>query len=373
MKKRAKQTVFFTGGGTGGHVYPGLAVIRVLQERGFFESRDLYWIGSSKGMERTILKNAGIRYIPLPAGKLRRYFSFRNFSDIFNISWAVLKSLYLMIRKRPVLLFSKGGYVSVPPVLAARLCRIPVITHESDLDPGLATRINSRFASRICISYDKTAGYFPAHLREKTVLTGNPIRPEVLKGDGAAGKSLFGLKGDKPLIFVIGGSLGASQINSLMEEIYREILPHAEIIHQTGAGNGEEIPAPGYVRKEYINEEIPHILSAADLVITRAGAGTLWECGTLGKAMILIPLDTSGSRGDQLRNAAYFQEKGAALVLEGEDACGKSLQAAVLELLSSPDKRAAMGQAAASLTGLSGSNLCAQLVEETAENESSRK
>ncbi len=369
MKKRRKQTVFFTGGGTGGHVYPGLAVIRVLRERGFFESRDLYWIGSAKGMERSILKNAGIQYVSVPAGKLRRYFSVRNFLDIFNITWAVFKSLGLMLYKRPVLLFSKGGYVSVPPVLAARLCRVPVITHESDLDPGLATRINSRFADRICISYERTAGYFPENLRNKTVLTGNPIRPEVLAGNSAAGKTLFGLRGDKPLIFVIGGSLGASQINSLLAEVHGELLSYAEIIHQTGAGNGEDTSVEGYVRKEYINEEIPHILAAADLIITRAGAGTLWECGTLGKAMILIPLDTSGSRGDQLRNAAFFQEKGGAVVLDGEEARADNLKNAVLDLLNSPQKRVAMGKSAASITQMSGSGMCADLVQNMVENE----
>ena len=366
MRKTSGNLIVFTGGGTGGHVYPGLAIIDELNSQGFFENHALCWMGSAGGMERRILQDREIPYISLPAGKLRRYFSFRNFIDVFKVAWAVLRSLVFMIRRRPALVFSKGGYVSVPPVVAARFCGIPVLTHESDFDPGLATRINARFADRICISYEKTARYFSDRHKHRLVVTGNPIRSAILHGDAEAGRRCFGLPGKKPLILVIGGSLGAVQVNTLITSVLDDLTPHAEILHQTGGGNANGIAAPGYVQREYIHGEMPDVLAAADIVVTRAGAGTLWECGSLGKAMILIPLDTAGSRGDQLRNASLFREAGAAEVLEGEAATAENLQNLILDLISSPQRRESLGSAARTLTGRNGAEECAALIRSVA-------
>jgi UDP-N-acetylglucosamine--N-acetylmuramyl-(pentapeptide) pyrophosphoryl-undecaprenol N-acetylglucosamine transferase len=364
MSKKMRKLLVFAGGGTGGHVYPGLAIIDELEKERRISSENICWIGSGKGMERDILGKRGISFFSVPSGKFRRYFSLKNVTDLFLIALALLKSLFFMLRYRPVLLFSKGGYVSVPPVIAAKICRIPVITHESDLDPGLATRLNARFADRICISYEKTREYFPSSAADRLLLTGNPVRPAVLEGDPEIGRRSFGLSGSGPLVLVIGGSLGAQQINLLMADVIDDILPHAEVLHQTGAGNGSDNPAVGYVRREYIHEEMPHVLAAADLVITRAGAGTLWECGSLGKAMILIPLGTDGSRGDQLRNAAYFAEKGAARVLAGKKAAAESLKSAVLELVSSQELRFRMGEAARQICGINAARACGDLIME---------
>ncbi|WP_319476696.1 undecaprenyldiphospho-muramoylpentapeptide beta-N-acetylglucosaminyltransferase [Marispirochaeta aestuarii] len=362
MSTGTRKLLVFTGGGTGGHVYPGLAIIDELKKEGRISSEDILWIGSGKGMEGEILKKHGIPFFSVPSGKLRRYFSFKNVTDLFLIALALCKSLVFMLKYRPVLLFSKGGYVSVPPVIAARICRVPVLTHESDLDPGLATRLNARFADRICISYDKTREYFTSSVAGKLVLTGNPVRPAMLEGDPEIGRRSFGLPGNKPLVLVIGGSLGAQQINLLMAEVIDDILPHAEVLHQTGGGNGSDSPRPGYVRREYIHEEMPHVLAAADVVISRAGAGTLWECGTLGKAMLLIPLGMEGSRGDQLRNAAFFAEQGAARILSGDEASAGFLRKDVLELVSSQETRLRMGEAARRICGLNAAQSCGDLI-----------
>ena len=359
--------IVFTGGGTGGHVYPGLAVIDELEAGGFFINRRLCWIGSAAGLERDIVTERGIEFIAFPAGKLRRYFSFRNLADLFKVAWAVVLSVFFMLRHRPELLFSKGGYVSVPPVVAAGLCRIPVITHESDLDPGLATRINARFASRICVSYEKTRDYFPPSLRRRVVVTGNPIRREVRAGSEERGRRLFGLDSKRPLILIIGGSLGAVQINEMIAAILPDILPAAQVVHQTGGGNQASPPADGYVPREYIKSEMADLLAAADLVVSRAGAGTLWECASLGKAMILIPLDEGGSRGDQLRNAAFFSQAGAAEVLEGEAVEAGRLKELIQSLLRDPEKRKLLGESARRIASMDAAREAATVVDRLVE------
>lgn len=359
-----KKLLAFTGGGTGGHVYPGLAVLEelsaFLDEGGFA----VVWIGSKRGMERRIVEERGVSYAPVAAGKLRRYASLQNLFDLFKVMLALFQSLLFMLIRRPVLLFSKGGYVSVPPVIAARICRIPVITHESDLDPGLATRINARFADTVCVSYARTFDYFPEKLKPGLKLVGNPIRRAIRQGDPEKGRTLFGLPGKKPLVFVIGGSLGARQINEMIGLVAAELLTQAEVLHQTGGGNRTGLLDPGYAEREYIGPEMADALAAADLIVSRAGAGSLWECGALGKAMLLIPLDASGSRGDQLRNARYFEEAGAARVLSGDEATGEALKDEVLRLIAAPAERERLGKAAAQIAGRDGAAEVAALIRE---------
>lgn len=204
--------IVFTGGGTGGHIFPGIAVAEVLQKE---TSVSIVWIGSNNNTDSTYVHSAGIPFYGIPAGKLRRYFSFKNLIDIFKVLGGFFASIILLLRFKPDFVFSKGGFVSVPPCAAAWCLRIPVITHECDVSPGLATKINSRFAAKIFVSYQKTAAFFPAKLQKKIVYTGNPVRLRFYTADKAAGKTFIGYSGNKPIIFVQGGSLGAFQINAL--------------------------------------------------------------------------------------------------------------------------------------------------------------
>ncbi len=339
-----KITVGFTGGGTGGHVYPGLAVIQSLREK----SPDIrvLWIGSRKGMEKKIIDRSGLPFYSVPAGKLRRYFSLENAVDVFRIMAGFVSSVFLLKRLRIDMLFSKGGFVSVPPVAAAGLLGIPVITHDSDLEPGLATRINSRFADAVLLPYKESASFF--RNRRGVMVTGNPVRKEILEGDPAKGRSLFGIPEDKKIILVLGGSLGALQINNLVHDIIDRLIPEYFVVHQMGEYSYRKSELEGYTCVPFLNEELPHILAAADLVVSRAGAGTLWESGVRGRASVLIPLGTGSSRGDQLKNAEYFEKRGAAYVLKG-DVKGDDLYNAVTSLMRDDAKREAMGKAASGI------------------------
>ncbi|MBI9102809.1 MAG: undecaprenyldiphospho-muramoylpentapeptide beta-N-acetylglucosaminyltransferase [Spirochaetales bacterium] len=315
-----KKTIIFTGGGTAGHVFPGLAVFRQLEKEAEKDGieLDLRWMGSRKGMERQIIEAEGIPYIGLPSGKLRRYFSFQNFLDLFNIGSGFLIALIRLASLKPAAIFSKGGYVSVPPVMAAKFLRIPVFAHESDSSPGLATRISSRFAHRILLSLEETKGYFPDSMNSRLIVTGNPVRREIYDADRAEGRKTLGLDDKTPFILVLGGSQGARQINDLIFDMAPELVKHTRILHQMGELTYKESNIPGYETRKFIREELPNFISAADIVISRAGAATLWELAVLGKPMILIPLGTGSSRGDQLKNAEILKARGAAEVFYGE-------------------------------------------------------
>ncbi len=303
--------IIFTGGGTAGHVYPGLSVVESLKERD--KDIEVLWIGAASGMEKDIVEDAGIRFIGVPSGKLRRYFSLKNFTDLFKITAGFIKAFFIIGKFRPDLVFSKGGFVSVPPVAAAGLRRIAVFSHESDVSPGLATRLNKRWSEKIFVSYKKTLKYFPGGRAE---LTGNPVRKAIYTADPQRGRALIGA-GGKKIIMVMGGSLGALQINQLIEELVPELCPNYVVVHQTGKHSYEGEAPEGYKRYEYIGRELPDMLAASDLVISRAGASAIWEIAALGKASILIPLGTGASRGDQLLNAEIFRSSGASVVLEG--------------------------------------------------------
>lgn len=332
--------IAFTGGGTAGHVFPGLSVAASL------DGYELFWIGSSRGMERKLVEDAGIPFKGIPSGKLRRYFDLKNLTDLFRIAAGFFSSFRFLRRFRPELLFSKGGYVSVPPVLAARLLKIPVITHESDLTPGLATRINSRFADRILVSYDETRRFFPSKVADRLLFTGNPVRKEILEADRERGRRMLGIGGDDLLVLVLGGSQGALQINRLMAEIGRDLTKLAHVVHQTGPW--EEAPQKsGFYRPiPFIGPELPDYLAAADLLISRAGASTLWEAAVQAVPMVLIPLGTGSSRGDQLKNSRLLAQAGAAEVLTG-DVTPSELLNTVCTVLEDSEKRQSMGRAAA--------------------------
>lgn len=353
----ARRVVAMTGGGTAGHVFPGIAVAEQIPDR-------ILWIGSAKGVEKKLVRDAGIDFRGIPAGKLRRYPSLRNVSDVARVFAGIIASVRIFRKERPALLFSKGGFVSVPPVVAARLCGIPSFTHESDFDPGLATRINLRFCEKALLSFDATIDFLPERYRHKAVVTGNPVRRALLSGDSARGRRLVGCDPRTPLVLVMGGSLGSSFINSLVCDVVARLVRFCCVVHQMGERDFSPSRLPGYYTASFITEELPHIMAAAELVVCRAGANTLSELAALGKPAVLIPLPSSGSRGDQLRNAEVFGAAGASLVLNEEAATSGSLLAAIESLLRDPRRLSDMAAAARAMSRKSPAEEIARLIRE---------
>jgi UDP-N-acetylglucosamine--N-acetylmuramyl-(pentapeptide) pyrophosphoryl-undecaprenol N-acetylglucosamine transferase len=308
--------IFFTGGGTGGHVFPALAVLEELKAR---SGAKVVWIGSRGGMEGRLLARYDIPFYLIPAGKLRRYFSLRNLLDIFKIAAGIAASLYILLKERPRLVFSKGGYVSVPVVVAASLLGIPVLTHESDIIPGLATRINARFAEKVLVSFADTRDSFRPGERKKIVHTGNPVRRDLLAGSPEAGRKLVGCPPDRFLLLVLGGSQGSAFLNRLVLAALPKLTSSCFVVHQMGEANYRRIELPNYYGAPFFTRQLPDLLAASDLVVCRSGANTVWELAALGKPSLLIPLPRSASRGDQIANARFFVRSGAALMLEEKE------------------------------------------------------
>ncbi|GHV81455.1 UDP-N-acetylglucosamine--N-acetylmuramyl-(pentapeptide) pyrophosphoryl-undecaprenol N-acetylglucosamine transferase [Spirochaetia bacterium] len=358
-------TIAFAGGGTGGHIYPGLAVAAHLRK---MMSCRVFWIGAKTGMDRSIVEAAGLEFFGIPAGKLRRYFSFRNFADIFKVMLGLLAARRILRREKPVLLFSKGGFVSVPPCAAASSLKIPVFTHESDYSPGLATKINLRFARRVFTAFEDTAGFLPEAVRSRVQVTGNPIRAEFRSADAARGRAFLGLSEGDRVLLVLGGSLGARQLNELVRDALPALRERYVVVHQTGPNADWDIPADDRYRPyPFIREEMPDVIAAAELVLCRSGAGTVWECATLGKPMILVPLSGSGTRGDQVENARFLEQAGAAVVMSGKETVqvtAEALQPVVAALADDAEKRAAMAAAAARFAALDGAKVIAETIVE---------
>jgi UDP-N-acetylglucosamine--N-acetylmuramyl-(pentapeptide) pyrophosphoryl-undecaprenol N-acetylglucosamine transferase len=382
------ECIVFTGGGTAGHVFPALAVLDELAST--WRGR-VVWIGSTSGMERDILSRRGIPYYGIPAGKLRRYLALANFFDPFRTLAGFFASLAILRKERPRLVFSKGGYVTVAPLAAARLLGIPALTHESDLRPGLATRINARWSRNVLVSFPESAGLLEPAMRPKALHTGNPVRRDLLSGDPQRGRALFGCPPGRLLLLVLGGSRGSAFLNQAVTAGLAQLTAACFVVHQMGAAHfrqpagptGTEdgsggIPAdpayrageptrqpgeptrqpgapecrasaPAYHQVGFLEEELPHLLAAADLVLCRAGANTLWELAALGKPAVLVPLSGQSSRGDQIENARYFAERGAALMVTEEEAGGGRLVEAVLRLAADATARAEMGRRAREL------------------------
>jgi len=346
--------IVFTGGGTGGHIFPGLAVADELRNT---KGLEIVWIGASKGMDRRLVEGHGIRFYGIPTGKLRRYASFSNFVDLFRIAGGFFSALFILLKLRPVLVFSKGGFVSVPPCLAAGLLRIPVITHECDFSPGLATRINARSASEIFVSCEDTRDQFPERLRKRVSVTGNPVRPAFYSASAERGRAFLGCsENDTPILFVQGGSLGARQVNDLVSGCLDELCARFIVVHQTGEQNTDQIMRPEnpvtrerYKPFPFIRAEMPDVLAASSLVLARSGANTVWECAAAGKPMVLVPLEKGSSRGDQVENARYFVSHGAAVMLSGADATPEKLLSLLDKLAANDRLRADMAANAAAL------------------------
>ncbi len=324
--------IILTGGGTAGHVTPNIALIPSLEEAGY----EVSYIGSYAGMEKALIEAEGIPYYGIASGKLRRYFDLKNFSDPFKVIKGYFQALGLMRKLKPDIVFSKGGFVTVPVVFAAKRKGIPVIIHESDMTPGLANRLAIPKATKVCCNFPETVQYLPSG---KAVLSGCPIRPELLEGSRENGLSFTGLSGEKPTLLIIGGSLGSRIVNEHVRKILPSLLKEFQVVHLCGKGNldanleGTE----GYVQYEYISKELPDLFALADFVISRAGANAICELLSLRKPNILIPLSADASRGDQILNAKSFEKQGYSLVLQEEDLTEESLLKAVQELKAKKD------------------------------------
>lgn len=353
-------TIAFTGGGTGGHVYPGLAVIERIRER---SDHSCFWIGSNRGMDRSIVEAAGVPFVGIPSGKLRRYFSLENALDALRVGAGFFAARSTLSRRRPALLFSKGGFVSVPPCAAAASLGIPCFTHESDYSPGLATRLNARWAERILTAYPETGAMLGGIATTRAIAVGNPVRPAFFSASRDRGRAALSVGPDEPVVLVLGGSQGARQLNELVAGTLPALSARCTVVHQTGAG-AEKIPPAGkrYRPTAYISDGLPDLLAAADLVVARSGAGTIWEAATAGKPMVLVPLTGSGTRGDQVENAERFVAAGAAVSLVGPGATAETFLEAVVSLLADPDRRRTMAASAAELARGDASAAIADLV-----------
>lgn len=319
--------IILTGGGTAGHVTPNIALLPRLKELGY----DIQYIGSYTGIEKELIEPFGIPYHGISSGKLRRYFSVQNFTDPFRVLKGFREAHKLIRQLKPDVIFSKGGFVSVPVVLAGKRCKVPVIIHESDMTPGLANKIAIPSAAKVCCNFPETLKYLP---EGKAVLTGSPIRQELLSGNKIAAMDMCHFTSDKPVILVIGGSLGAVAVNNAVREALPELLKDFQIIHLCGKGKMDESlkDVEGYCQFEYIKNELRNLFALADIVISRAGANAICELLALHKPNLLIPLSANASRGDQILNARSFERQGFSLVLEEEQLTKETLLNAVKTL-----------------------------------------
>ncbi len=349
--------IIVTGGGTGGHIFPVVSVIDELRKRGI---KDVTWIGVKNGRERDVAKSINVDFKGISAGKLRRYFSLKNFTDVFKILFGIIKSIFLIKRLKPIVVFAKGGFVSVPPVIAAYINRVPVVIHESDIIPGLATKINSRFADYICVSFKKTCDYFKG---KKVVFTGNPIRHVIKNANPNRGKRFLDFKEDLPIVFIVGGSLGALSINKAVWDMVKTGDLPFNIVHQCGTGNlNDGLKNRRYKQFEFIESEIGDVIAASDLVVSRAGAGAIYEFSYLKKAMILVPLPRTKSRGEQIKNAKYLKDRGASVIIYDDELNGKTLLNSIKALLDDGKTRFQMGENAFRLIKIDGEKLIADML-----------
>lgn len=319
--------IVLTGGGTAGHVSPNLALIPRLLQEGY----EIDYIGTEKGIEREMIARVPqVHYHAVKSGKLRRYFSWQNFTDPFRVVAGAVQSARLMGNLKPDVVFSKGGFVSVPVVFGAWLHHIPVVCHESDLTPGLANKLCRPFARKFATTFPECA----AALGPKAEMTGTPLRPELFGGSRAKGLALLGFTGTKPVLLMMGGSLGAQSVNKVLREALPDLLPSFDLCHICGKGNlaPELEGTPGYKQLEFVDKELPDILATADLVLSRAGSNALCEFQALGKPMLLVPYPKGASRGDQILNAQSLEKRGLCRVLLQENLTRASLTAALNRL-----------------------------------------
>ena len=315
MDNKSKKKIVLTGGGTAGHVSPNIALLPYLEEAGY----EITYIGSKNGIEKNLIADFGLPYVGISTGKLRRYFDVKNFKDPFRVIPGYREARKFLKKYKPDVVFSKGGFVSVPVVRAAGALRIPCVIHESDMTPGLANKLCFGSAKKICCNFPETLEMLPAG---KAVLTGTPIRGELFTGDRDRGLEVCGFTEDKPVLMVMGGSQGSVSVNNAVRANLPKLLETFQVVHLCGKGHAEAAldDVEGYRQFEYVKEELKNIFAAADLLVSRAGANAICEIVALHKPSLLIPLPTKGSRGDQILNANSFAKQGFCEVLEDEKA-----------------------------------------------------
>ncbi|MBO5560745.1 MAG: undecaprenyldiphospho-muramoylpentapeptide beta-N-acetylglucosaminyltransferase [Firmicutes bacterium] len=325
--------IILTGGGTAGHVTPNLALLPQLKAKGY----EVVYIGSKKGIEKELIEGAGVKYCAISSGKLRRYFDWQNFTDIFRVIGGIFQAIGIIAKEKPDVIFSKGGFVAVPVAVGAFIDRVPFIAHESDMTPGLANKLAMPFAKVVCTTFPEAVKYIKGG---KGVHTGTPIRQELFRGDRQKGLAFCGFDGSKPVLLVMGGSLGSVVINDAVKDVLPELTKRFDIAHLRGKGNldGELEGVKGYRQFEYINKELRDLFAASDIVLSRAGSNAISEFLALNKPMLLVPLSRKASRGDQILNANSFKAQGFAEVIEEEELDGKSLAEAVDMLYNNRDK-----------------------------------
>lgn len=311
VSKESKR-IILTGGGSAGHVTPNLALIPVLKAQGW----TIDYIGSEHGVERSLIEAVGIPYHPIRSGKLRRYFSWQNLLDPLQVLIGIVQSFWLIRRLKPKVIFSKGGFVALPVVIGGWLARIPMVAHESDFSIGLANRLSFPFVNKICVTF--SAGAQGIKNKNKVLVTGTPIREALFLGERERGLKLCGFSLDKLCLLVIGGGQGSQVINDCVRKSLEALSPSIQVIHLCGPGKVDPTldHREDYVQMEYAHEELADLLAASDLVVSRAGANSLYELLALAKPHILIPLPLHSSRGDQIQNARYFQNLGISQVIE---------------------------------------------------------
>ena len=324
--------IVLTGGGTAGHVTPNIALLPGLRERGY----QISYIGSYNGIEKELIEKTGVPYYGISSGKLRRYVDLKNLSDPFRVLKGIREARALMNRLNPDVVFSKGGFVAVPVIMAAGRKHIPIIAHESDMTPGLANKLCIPYADKICCNFPETVRNLP---EGKAVVTGSPLREELMKGSRERGLAFCGFDDSRPVLMITGGSLGSVNVNTHMRAILPKLLPVFQIVHLCGRGNLD--PAldhtDGYRQFEYVSEEMPDLFAAADLIVSRAGANSICEISALAKPNLLIPLSANASRGDQILNARSYEKQGFSKVLEEESLTDEVLLQTILDLYKEKD------------------------------------
>lgn len=325
--------IVLTGGGTAGHVTPNLALIPRLLSLGY----EIHYIGSYDGIEKKLVEDYGIPYYGISTGKLRRYFDLKNFSDPFRVIKGFGEAKKHLKEIKPDIVFSKGGYVSVPVVRAASSMKIPCVIHESDMTPGLANKLCIPVATKICCNFPETIKDLP---KGKATVTGSPIRAELLSGNKETGRQLCGFTDEKPVVMVIGGSLGAANVNKAVRDALPELLKEFNVVHLCGKGKLDEtlLSTAGYIQFEYVKEDLKHLFALSDVVISRAGANAICELLALRKPNLLIPLGLNASRGDQILNAQSFESQGYSMLLMEEDIKEDTIVTKVRELYENREK-----------------------------------
>ena len=333
--------IVFTGGGTGGHIVPNIALIQKLQTK--HNDIEILYIGSSRGPEAKMIPEIGVKFRGIQTGKLRRYFSLANFIDFFRLPIGFIQSFFILRKFKPAVVFSKGGYVGVPVVYAARFLRIPVVLHESDVLPGLANCLAAKKANIICMSYPESKDLLPRNIRK--IVTGNPIREFITKGNRDRGFALCGFKDDLPVILVMGGSQGAQHINEAIIKILPKL--EAQVIHITGKGKKLNNDNDKYKSFEYVNEELPNLYAISRVIVSRSGANSLAEIAALGLPAVLIPIAKAASRGEQTINAeAHKKLHTETIIIKDEDLTAENLLEGIQKLLKSTPKETIQNNAA---------------------------